>query len=186
MPGDNTNPSTDAQVLVLRIIEHDQLAFETLYDKFQNHVFVLARRLLQSEFEAEEVLQDVFMALWRRPPALPHGLPSLVAWLTATTRNQCWMRLRRVQPEKLSVETCQDPKYLEPVLERIVEKELRSTLEREFLRAPRKHGDVLRLTYYADMGATEIAQQLQLPVITVRKRLEVAISHLRRHLNTQP
>jgi RNA polymerase sigma-70 factor (ECF subfamily) len=175
--------AADARVLVLRIIEHDELAFERVYEQFQKHVFVMALGLLQSEFEAEEVLQDVFMALWRRPPTLPHGLPSLIAWFTVTTRNQCWMRLRRAQHETFPRETFQDPEYLEPVIERMAETELRCTLEREFLRAPQKHREVLTLTYYGDMGATEIANHLSLPVITVRKRLEVAISTLRRHLS---
>lgn len=175
---------SEARLLVLRIIEHDELAFETVYEKFQKHVFVTAHRLLQSELEAEEVLQDVFMALWRRPPTLTHGLPSLIAWFSATTRNQCWMRLRRSQLEVLSAETCQIAEYFEPVDERIVEGELRCTLEREFLRAPKKHREVLELAYYSDMGATEIANHLRVPVITVRKRLGVAISRLRRHLNS--
>lgn len=177
---------TDARLLVLRIIEHDELAFETVYEKFQKHVFVTAHRLLQSELEAEEVLQDVFMALWRRPPTLTHGLPSLIAWFSATTRNQCWMRLRRSQLEALSAQTCKVAEYFEPVDERIVEGELRCTLEKEFLRAPKKHREVLELAYYGDMGATEIANHLRVPVITVRKRLGVAISRLRRHLNTTP
>jgi RNA polymerase sigma-70 factor (ECF subfamily) len=177
--------ATDARVLVLRIIEHDELAFERIYEQFHKRVFVMALGLLQSEFEAEEVLQDVFMALWRRPPTMPHGLPSLIAWFTATTRNQCWMRLRRAQYETFPRETSRDPEYLEPVIERMAETELRGTLEREFLRAPQKHREVLTLTYYGDMGATEIANRLSLPIITVRKRLEVAISQMRRHLKSE-
>jgi DNA-directed RNA polymerase specialized sigma24 family protein len=79
--------------------------------------------------------------------------------------------------------TWQDPEYLEPVLDWIAAGELRHTIEKEFLRAPKKQREVLYLTYYADMGATEIANHLRVPVITVRKRLEVAISQLRRHLD---
>jgi RNA polymerase sigma-70 factor (ECF subfamily) len=186
MPGNNSNRcgSAEAPLLVLRIVEHDEVAFEAVYEKFQKHVFVTAHRLLQSELEAEEVLQDVFMALWRRPPALPHGLPSLIAWFSATTRNQCWMRLRRSQPEIYSAQTCQFPEYFDTVHERIAEGELRSTLEKEFRRAPQKHREILELVYYGGMGPTEIASHLRVPVITVRKRLEVAVSRLRRHLNS--
>jgi RNA polymerase sigma-70 factor, ECF subfamily len=176
--------SLDARLLVLRIIEHDELAFETVYQRFRRRVFITAHRLLQSDLEAEEVLQDVFLALWRRPPDLPHGLPSLIAWFSATTRNQCWMRLRRSQLDVFSAQTCQVPEYFDSVHERIVEGELRCTLEREFLRAPRKHREVLELAYYRDMGATQIANHLRVPVITVRKRLELAIARLRRHLNS--
>ncbi len=179
LPSDKGPP--DARKLVLRIIDHDEIAFESLYLRFQKHVLGMAQRLVKSEDEAEEVLQDVFMALWRKPPALLYGLPSLLAWFAVTTRNQCWMRLRRSQYETLAKNTSTRGTYDDPVLERIAEAQLRSTLEKEFLRAPRKHRDVLKLTYYGDMGATEVANTLNLPVFTVRKRLQVAVTNLRRH-----
>jgi RNA polymerase sigma-70 factor (ECF subfamily) len=180
---DRGETSTDPLMLVLRIMDHDEIAFERVFRHFRKHVLFMAMKLLRSQCDAEEVLQDVFMALWHRPPALAHGLPSLVAWLTVTTRNQCWMRMRRAQPESPAGEA-RDPGHFEPVLEKLVGAELRSILEREFLRTPQKHRDVLKLTYFGGLGATAIASELNVPVITVRKRLEGAIAHLRRRLGS--
>ena len=84
-------------LLIERIYNHDQIAFEALYLQFHNYVHGIAWRLLHSDCETEEVVQDVFMALWRHPPRLRYGIRSLLAWFTGTTRNQCWMRMRRFQ-----------------------------------------------------------------------------------------
>ena len=172
-------------VLIERIARHDQSAFEDVYQKFHKYVYVIAKRLLRNDLEAEEVQQDVFLALWLRPPAIQHGLPSLVAWFAATTRKQCLMRIRRSDKPALAQSLAAEPGYPEQVLDKIVETEKRVKLEREFLRAPRKHMEVLQLTYFEDLGATEIATRLGLPVITVRKRLGAATNRLHRHFSLQ-
>ena len=174
-----------ALALIEGIVNHDQSAFESVYEKFQKYVFAIAKRLLRSEFEAEEVQQDVFLALWLHPPAIQHGFPSLIAWFTATTRKQCLMRLRRSQKPPFSERLSSEPESPERVVDSIVETEKRVRLEKEFLRAPPKHLEVLKLAYYEDMGATEIAHCLGLPVITVRKRLDAATSRLHRHFRLQ-
>ncbi|HYL39158.1 MAG TPA: sigma-70 family RNA polymerase sigma factor [Bryobacteraceae bacterium] len=174
-----------ALALIEGIAKRNQSAFEDVYEKFQKYVFVIAKRLLRSEFEAEEVQQDVFLALWLHPPAVQHGFPSLIAWFTATTKKQCLMRIRRSQKPPFSQSLSAEPEYSERVVDRMVETEKRVKLEREFLHAPPKHLEVLKLAYYEDMGATAIAHRLGLPVITVRKRLDAATSRLHRHFRLQ-
>jgi RNA polymerase sigma-70 factor (ECF subfamily) len=178
-PSAETNTS-DPLLLIWRVAEHDEQALEILYEKFQKYVLAIARRLLRSDFEAEEVLQDVFLALWRHPPEVHAGLPSLLTWLSVTTRNQCWMRHRRYHRGQPGADTPHDAEHAELLFEKLAEAELRSNLEKEFLLAPQKHRQVLCLTYYEDIGATEIARRLHLPVITVRKRLDAAVALLRR------
>jgi len=175
------DPEISLQGLINRIVDRDQEAFEILFGKFRNYVFGLARGMLRSESEAEEVLQDVFLGLWLRPPSTRHGVPSLLAWLAVTTKKQCWLRLRRSQHEIQSDRSQRQLEYLEPVVDRIAEMESREKLEKELPFTPKKHLEVLRLAYYDDMGATQIATLLGLPVITVRKRLDAATSRLRRH-----
>jgi RNA polymerase sigma-70 factor (ECF subfamily) len=177
--------SEDVTRLVGQISDGDQSAFERTYENFRGYVFALAQRHVRCEFEAEEVLQDVFLALWNRPPMAQFGLPSLIAWLRVTTRNHCWLRLRRLQPTMVALGSCEELHYSEALNEAIGLAEMRTRLETEFPKAPPKHQEVLELTYYQDMGATEIARHLGVPVITVRKRLEAATARLNRHFSLE-
>jgi RNA polymerase sigma-70 factor (ECF subfamily) len=63
-PSDSREVSLDA-ALVRRLLQRDVSAFEELYDRHSRIVFALIQRILQQASTSEEVVQDVFLALWR-------------------------------------------------------------------------------------------------------------------------
>src|SRR5215472_16168118 len=70
-----------------------------LYDRYSPIVYSVALRVLGDTGAAEDVLQDVFMQLWRRPTAFDSARGSLGAWLAVIARNRAIDALRKRRPE---------------------------------------------------------------------------------------
>src|SRR4249920_1645170 len=71
----------------------------TLYDRYSSIVYAVALRVLQETGAAEDVLQDVFMQLWRNPGAFDASRGNMAAWLAVITRHRAIDTLRRRRPE---------------------------------------------------------------------------------------
>jgi RNA polymerase sigma-70 factor (ECF subfamily) len=77
----------------------DQSAMAELYDRYSGVVYAVALRVLGDTGAAEDVLQEVFLQLWRNPGAFDAARGSLGAWLAVITRNRAIDALRRRRPE---------------------------------------------------------------------------------------
>ena len=77
----------------------DQSAMAELYDRYSGIVYAVALRVLGDTGAAEDVLQEVFLQLWRNPGAFDAARGSLGAWLAVITRNRSIDSLRRRRPE---------------------------------------------------------------------------------------
>lgn len=81
-------------VLAARIAQRDVAAFELLVRRYSEGVLGLAVRMLGDRGEAEDVVQDVFITVWRRIPELADPA-ALRGWLFQIARRQCLIVLRR-------------------------------------------------------------------------------------------
>src|ERR1700738_946392 len=95
----NRPESADEMRLIARIRGGDQQATSGLYDRYSNVVYGVALRVLQDAAAAEDVLQDIFMQLWRKPDAFDGSRGSLAAWLSVIARHRSIDRLRQRRPE---------------------------------------------------------------------------------------
>src|SRR5215471_5496932 len=89
----------DDMRLVARIRAGDQTALSELYDRYSGVVYGVALRILQDTGAAEDLLQDIFLQLWRRPDAFDSSRGSLTAWLAVIARHRAIDRLRQRRPE---------------------------------------------------------------------------------------
>ena len=85
--------------LAARVRAGDQDAMEGLYDRYLPLVYAVAFRVLADTAAAEDVLQEVFMQLWRSPARFDAGRGSLGAWLAVIARNRAIDALRKRRPE---------------------------------------------------------------------------------------
>ena len=92
-PGDGSEVSLDV-TLVHRLIQRDVSAFEQLYDRHSRIVYALVLRILQQASTAEEVVQDVFLQLWRNARSVSAGRGPFVPWLLTLARNRALDHLR--------------------------------------------------------------------------------------------
>jgi RNA polymerase sigma-70 factor (ECF subfamily) len=173
----------DCRFLLLQVADKEERAFEALYNQYGRIVQGMAFRLLAEPHEAEEVMQDVFLELWRRPPTAISGSPSLLAWLAQVTRTRCWRALRRKQEHIRIDESVEEAvAYSDPCFSHIVKEQLRARVESAFLHVAGDERAILELTWFRGLGAAEISRRLGLPLITVRRHVEGVALRLRRRL----
>src|SRR5258708_33224110 len=85
--------------LVTGLKSGDQGAMAQLYDRYSSVVYAVALRVLGDTGAAEDVLQEVFLQLWRKPGAFDAARGSLGGWLAVITRNRAIDLLRKRRPE---------------------------------------------------------------------------------------
>src|SRR6202522_1372634 len=97
--GNSPPPSTqdDAGLLVL-VQRGDQSAMSTLFDRYSRVVYSVALRVLRDPASAEDVLQEVFMQIWRNPDSFTATRGGLGGWLAVVSRNRSSDALRRKRP----------------------------------------------------------------------------------------
>jgi RNA polymerase sigma-70 factor, ECF subfamily len=187
-------PEADASdgVLVRRLADGDDGAFQALYDRYVRPAFALARRITGDAVFAEEVVQEVFLALWRDPAKydpLRGGFPS---WLLAATHHKAVDAVRREQTvrsrraslaEEADYYTSAAAGDLPPV-EDAAWAGLRGERVRKALSAlsaPQR--EALVLAYYAGYTQSEIAARTGAPLGTVKTRMLAGMRRLRQLLD---
>ncbi len=176
----------DQDRLLLRMKEGDPEAFRRLYEQTARTVYAYALSIVRNVQDAEEVMQDAYLAAWRRVGSYsPGGKP--MAWLFTITRNLCYGRLRRQRSHPCdSLEALREqdvpwePADEDPDVERFSERQAildaMGSLEEEERR-------IVLLHVLASLKHREIAALLGLPLSTVLSRYSRAIRKLRRELS---
>src|SRR5438309_5211717 len=92
-------PQVTDSVLMSRIRVGDEDALATLYDRYSQVVYSVALRVLGDTTQAEDILQEIFMQIWRNPQTFDSNRGSLAAWLSVIARHRAIDQLRRRRPE---------------------------------------------------------------------------------------
>jgi len=159
-------------------------ASEALYEQYKNLVFKNAYLITGSREEAQDILQEVFVSVWKSRQTFNPDKGKLTTWLHRITVNKCLERKRKKKLTFVSLEKVDLPQTQssDEVLvsrqeyERLIE--AMNTLET-------KHRVVLVLRYFNDLSYEEIAQTVGVPLGTVKSRINQALKLLRGQLNTQ-
>ena len=173
----NRSDASDEMRLVARIRAGDQQAMSELYDRYGKVVYAVALRVLQDAAGAEDVLQDVFLQLWRNPDAFDASRGSLAAWLAVISRHRSIDRLRKRRPET-DIENCviaSSPELRDETERALVIEKIRVVLA-EMNPDQRK---VLELAFFEGLTHTEIAAKTGEPLGTVKTRIRSGLQLLR-------
>ncbi|MDY6892213.1 MAG: sigma-70 family RNA polymerase sigma factor [Chloroflexota bacterium] len=164
-------------------------AFEALFQQYQGLVFRTAYLMTGDREEAEDVLQEVWLTVWRARHTFDPTKGKLTTWLHRITVNRCVCRQRKKKPSSLSLEKATENGFDLPGIqsELLTEDIVMSRLEYEtMLRAINhlngRHRPVLVLRYFNDLSYDEIAQVLDIPLGTVKSRINQAMNKLREQL----
>jgi RNA polymerase sigma-70 factor, ECF subfamily len=167
----------DNMRLVARIRAGDQHAMSELYDRYGKVVYAVALRVLQDTSAAEDVLQDVFLQLWRNPDAFDASRGSLTAWLAVVTRHRAIDRLRQRKPE-VDIEECViagGPDLGDEAERNLMIEKVRSVLAE--MNPDQRHA--LELAYFQGLTHTEIAEKTGEPLGTIKTRIRSGLQLLR-------
>ncbi len=177
----NQTTPTDEELL-RRVMAGDEEAFVTLYRRRQGGVYRFALRMSGSEAVAEDVTQEVFIALMRKPDLYDAARGALSTWLYGIARNQV---LRRISHDRPYVAMADDGADSEsPVYDRLIASddplgdltrgEMIDSVRQAVLALPEHYREVVILCELHEMNYAEAAQVIGCPIGTVRSRLNRA------------
>lgn len=155
----------------------DRLALARLYDRYAPVLLALGVKLLADRREAEDVLHDCFVELWRHAGDYDPRRASVKTWIALRMRSRCIDRLRSAawtRRESL-------PEHaLEPVAEpSSSDGSDADRLETALNELPTEQHEVIRMAYFEGLSSSEIAEKIQIPIGTVKSRVRAAMTRLR-------
>ena len=184
MPADQTI----AVNLIQKVASQDRDAFSQLYDRFSSLVFTLAMRMLKARSDAEDLLQEVFVQIWRQAQSYSVQRGSPEAWIVNIARSRAIDKIRSIRRMEKSFVLTDDPARAESsdnVESSAAESEARIAMNSALANLPETQRKVLELAYFDGLTQTEIANRLAEPLGTVKTRMRSGIQRLRDMLGTQ-
>jgi len=172
-----------------KIKDGDSSAFGELYDGFAGAMFSLSLEILGDRWEAEEVIQDIFAFLWRKPESYAPDKGKFSSWLLVLTRNRS---IDRVRSRKRRVDRGESDEILSARedlnasdgAEQATVSDEHTHLRRAFKKLPPEQVKVLELSYFKGLNHEEISERLELSLGTVKSRIRLGIEKLRHTLAT--
>lgn len=167
--------------LMQRVVQRDRRAFLRLYDRYASKVYGLALRMLRDRMNAEEVTQDAFLRLWTRAETFKPGRGRLVSWLLTITRRLALDRFRLQSRRPRVVESANPAEdwYARADPRSKFEEARWSSLRFAVLDLPDEQRVAIELAYYHGLSHSQIAEQLQIPLGTVKTRIRLGMQKLR-------
>jgi RNA polymerase sigma-70 factor, ECF subfamily len=171
-------PKADDSFLLTRIQRGDEGAMAQLFDRYSKIVYSVALRVLRDPSAAEDVLQEIFMQVWRKPESFISTRGSMGGWLAVLARNRSIDALRRRKPQD-SV----DDVVLASPYNLAEEAERTAMMERArgvMVGLPLDQRKVLEMAFFDGLTHTEIAELTGSPLGTVKTRIRTALLVLRK------
>lgn len=177
--------------LVGRLGAGDGHALEQLYDRYARPAYSLARRITGDAAFAEEVVQEVFLAVWRQPERFRSDRGGFASWLLAAVHHKSVDAVRREEAvrrrsqalqavESLDLSGASAPTHTEDAVEvRMRGERVRTALKD----LPDSQREALALAYYGGYTQREIASLTNTPLGTVKTRMHRAMHNLRSALD---
>ena len=176
----------DERQLVEGLRKDDRDSLAAVYDAYGPLAYGLALRIVGSQTEAEDVVQESFLALWRQAERLDAD-KGLRSYLLSIVHHRAIDRLRRRgrRPETeldLDLPIASDD---EDPADTAVRNDERDTVRAALAALSPEQRRTVEMVYFNGMTMTEAAERLNIPVGTVKSRLRLALGRLRQELGTQ-
>lgn len=182
MPADRLD-GLDDRGLVARVTEGDGAALEALYGRYGRACYGLARRILGDDQFAQDVVQEVFLTVWRDASRFDPGRGGFSSWLLSMTHHKAVdsvrreenLRKRRTTSEALDTREADAPRVDDQVWSL-----LRRQRVREVLRAlPDVQREALTLAYFGGYTQREISGLTSTPLGTVKTRMLAGMKRMK-------
>ena len=182
----------DDEELMERLYFRDLQAFRALYQRYGNLVYSASLRVVRDTQIAEDMVQEIFLRIWRKPDAYVAQRGRFVTWLTSVTRNRAVdevrSRNRRFRHETASPEEQERefaaPDSTDPALTAELSDQRRLILA-AMSGIPSEQREVIELAYFGGLTQQEIAERLSQPLGTVKTRIRLGMQKLRSALTPE-
>jgi len=172
--------------LMERLGYRDLQAFRALYQRFGSLVYSTCLRIVRDSQVAEDVTQEIFLRIWRKPERYVSQRGRFLTWLTSVTRNRAVdeirSRNRRFRHETASPEEQEreiaGPETNDPALTAVLADQ-RRLIVAAMAGLPAEQRQVIELAYFGGLTQAEISERLSQPLGTVKTRIRLGMQKLR-------
>jgi RNA polymerase sigma-70 factor (ECF subfamily) len=170
--------------IVTGVRNRDKHVFEIIFNQFSPSMFSIALRYLRDHDEAQDIVQDVFLNLWRTADNLDERAP-IQHYLARATVNTCLNRIKKTQRQQ---QYSKEQQFTtEPTVEHLLleHKELEAQYLSILEKLPEQCRRVFEMSRFKGLSPAEIAQQLNISINTVYTHLTTALKKIRLGLLNQ-
>jgi RNA polymerase sigma-70 factor, ECF subfamily len=168
------NPTERGDIdLIERVCQRDQGALALLYERYGHAVYSMALYVVGDTASAEEITQDVFMRLWHRAAEWDVRRAKLSTWLLTIARNAAIDRLRKEKRRPACTE-------FDNVFNLLTVEPSTSHLGILLQQLPKEQQEVIYLSFFGGMSQREIAEDLAIPLGTIKTRMRLGLEKLRK------
>jgi len=177
----------DAEALVEAIAaRQDREAFKALFGHFAPRVAAFARRLGADAQVAEDLAQDVLLTVWRRAAQFDRRRAGAGTWIYTIARNRRIDMIRReARPDFDPADPGLQGEAEAAADDTLAERRREISLRRAVVRLPEEQSRLMRLAYFEDKSHGAIAEELNIPLGTVKSRIRLAMRKLRQMLKDE-
>lgn len=174
--------STNDEALMSAIRSGDGSAMGVLYDRYSGVVYSVALRVLGDTGAAEDILQDIFIQVWRKPALFDSQRGSIGPWLAVIARNRAIDALRKRRPEDdiADVVVSVTPDMAGDAGRNQAMEKVRGALTS----MPAVQRSTLEMAYFEGLTHTEIAAKTGEPLGTIKTRIRSGLLALRKVFNS--
>jgi len=182
--GEQALQQADGDLIEMVCQDSDQRAFETLYNRYDNLVFSVSARMLGRDL-ASEILQEVFLLVWRKACNFEGSRGSFKSWLMQITRNRSIDELRRMPPT-VGAPAEDETEWFDMLVDdapspedQAFEDDRAAQVRGALTELPKEQREVILLAYFKGFSQSQIAKKLDLPLGTVKKRVRLGMQKLK-------
>jgi RNA polymerase sigma-70 factor, ECF subfamily len=171
--------------LVASLQEGQQHALGQIYDRYGAAVYRLARKMSVSDGDAEDLTQEVFLAFWQKVERYDPQRGSLLVFLLTMTRSRALNKIRQNDSRQNLLERYEQqlPMHdLTPTWEAAQLSELSTRMQEALAQLSNEQRQTLMMAYYGGHSQSAIADQLQIPLGTVKTRSRQGLIKLKQLL----
>ena len=181
-------PAQENDVALLSAIAaRDEVALAQLYDRYRAILFGLLMRILNNREEAEDVLQEVFLQVWRKAEDFDENRGRPFTWLVTLARSRGIDRLRTLAArERVAEAGAREPsEEISDAVTDAFKSEQRGLVSDALAKLPDEQKRPIMLAYFEGLTQSEIATNLGAPLGTVKTRMRTGMIRLRELLAGQ-
>lgn len=183
---DNAKPDVPLEVFLMqRTGQGDKGSFEQLYERFSGVLFSTALHVLNNQEAAEDVLQDVFIAIWEKAPLYDSVRGKPLTWAVTLTRHKAIDRLRSLQRKSVLHDRIEQEKKIferhpdKSSLDEVDAAETSRIVRQALLQLSPRQREAIELAFFSGLTQAQIARKLQQPLGTVKARIRRGMMKLR-------
>jgi RNA polymerase sigma-70 factor, ECF subfamily len=167
--------------LISRIRSREPSAFDLFYDRYAQIIFNLCIRILRDEVEAEDVMQEVFIQIWKEAERFDAARASVKTWIFTIARSRSLdrYRSRKTAQQRLQENASEELNHISSKEDLQNRRVLQNYVAHAVDQLSREQRIVLELSYYRGLTQEEIAELLGEPLGTIKSRIRSALIRLR-------